>query len=171
LAQVVAHGCDSTQRGRTRWIRRTAIGLAILVALGGILLASVTLEPMRAAVWQTLGQKCGTVGTGLQGRPLVDPATTTREEARFVRAYARCQAATLDDTVNFGDGTTTQTFVVEPAVGPLVGCGVADALTTNIVGGSGPFRRTERCAGLVQRPDGLHILGCGTLGDIDITSP
>lgn len=156
--------------GRPRWVRRTARVVVVLVALGAILLVSLTREPMRAAIWQRLGQPCGTVGTTLQGRPLTDPTTTQRTEACFVDGYAHCRAVSLDDMYNFGDGYTTDTFVVEPALGPLAGCAVADALRTVIVGG-GTFTRTERCAGVVQRPDGLHVLGCGPLGDITVAWP
>ncbi len=152
---------------RTRWVRRTAIVGVVLVALGGILLASVTLEPMRTAVWQALGQKCGTVGTDLDGRPVVNQATAQHEEACFVSGYVHCRAVTFANLVDFQDGTTTQTFVVESAVGPLVGCGVVVSASTSIIGGR-PFRRTERCKAVVQHPGGLTVLGCGALGHIVI---
>jgi hypothetical protein len=141
--------------------------VVVLVALGSILLASVTLDPMRTAVWQALGQKCGTVGTGLDGRPVVNSATAQREEACFVSGYVHCRAVTFANAVDFQDGTTTQTFVVEPAVGPLVGCGVVVSASTYFDGGR-QLQRMERCKGVLQHPDGLTVLGCGTLGHIVI---
>lgn len=152
---------------RTRRIQRIAIVVVVLIALGSILLASVTLEPLRLGVWQALGQQCGTVGTDLDNRPVADQATEQHAEACFVSGYAHCRAVTLAYLADFQDGTTTHTFVVEPAVGWLVGCAVVDTLTTHISGGT-PVQRTARCKGVLQQPDSLTVLGCGTLGHIVI---
>jgi hypothetical protein len=96
------------------------------------------------------------------------PGTVRQAEDCFTNGYARCQTVSLIYTTGGIDYFVTDTFVVEPAEGWLAGCGLADAWNSwvSTVTHSG----TNRCAGVAQKPDGLHIIGCAGGEDIVIPS-
>ncbi len=158
------------QRILPRWARWLAF--VVLLALGGILLASLTQEPLRAAMWQGLGQRCGTVAAQdtPAPKPFTDPATTRQAEDCFMHGYAQCRAVSLEYSLGGTDYFKTHTFVVEPAVGWLVGCAVADSYQITLAGGGRAFTETDHCARVTQGPDGLHAIGCGRWGDIVISA-
>lgn len=152
-----------------RWIRRLALVVVVLLTLGGAVLASFTLEPMRAGIWQGRGHLCGTIEA--QDRPGFPPdtdlATVRQAEACFIRGYTRCQAVTLVYETYGIDFSATETLVVEPAFGSLAGCALAVVSLGHLASGGRPSMSTHRCGRVVPLADGLHILGC----DVVIRAP
>ena len=156
-----------------RWVRGFALVVLVLFALGSIGLASLTREPIRATIWQRLGQNCGAFGAqDVSDRPFVtDSATVLRTEDCFLRGYAHCQAVSLGYGWSGTDSGTMNTFVVEPAVGGLVGCTLADVVRWSVAPSS-TGKNTVRCARVVREPDySLRIVGCGGGEDIVINAP
>lgn len=154
-------------RTRTRrWLRPTIIAALVLVALGSIALLCVTVEPFRTTVWRATGQDCGQVVTGEFPGQQGDGQTAAQVEACFMRAWTACRAATMTlETRNLDTGSS-DVFVVEPAVGPLRPCGLADAWsqTMNVVQTVG----YTTCADVTQQADGLHFEGCGQFGTFTV---
>ena len=158
------------QRVLPNWVRQLVLVVVGLLALSGALLASLTLEPARAAIWQRLGQRCGTVVAQdtPAPKPVTNPATVRQAEDCFMHGYVRCQAVSLEYSLGGTDYLKTHTFVVEPG---LAGCTLADAYQITLASGGSTYKETDRCASVAQQAGGLHILGCGRWGDILIHSP
>ena len=154
-------------RSLPRWVR----WLAIVIVVLGVLWASLTQEPMRAAIWQGRSQLCGTLAAenGQSIKQLTGSATVQQAEECFTNGYAHCQAVSLKYSSGAVDSFTTDTFVVEPAEGWLAGCGLADAWNGWV--STRTYSGTNRCVGVAQEPDGLHIIGCAGGEDIIIPSP
>jgi hypothetical protein len=57
-------------------------------------------------------------------------------------------------------------LVVEPAVPPLVPCGVAAVWHDDIDGAAIQRSGVEPCTSVMLELDGLHTRGCGRLGDV-----
>lgn len=154
-----------------RRVRRLAIVVVVLLALGGALWASLTQEPMRAAIWQGRSHLCGTLAAENTHptQQLTGPATVRQAEDCFMNGYTHCQAVSLKYASGAVDAFTTDTFVVEPAEGWLAGCALADAWSSWV--STRTYSGTNRCSGVAQEPDGLHIIGCAGGGDIIIPSP
>jgi hypothetical protein len=144
--------------------------VVILLALGGAMLASLTLEPMRAAIWQRRSQLCGEI-VAVNAKPpkqLTGSATVRQAEDCFMNGYAHCQLVSLSYTLGATDAFTTDTFVVEPAFGPLAGCSLAEAWNGWV--STRTYSGTNHCVGVVRQADGLHVRGCGGGEDIVIPS-
>ena len=165
MAETVPHARRASRRRR---LVRIGLALGVLLLLAGGTLLAVTVEPLRAWVFSHVGQDCGTITQDLGG-PLTDVATAQDAERCFLRASTQCRAAALSYVRPFLDGRTTHTFVVEPAIGFLHGCSLADAYGTQLEGG-GYSGRTAGCAGVVRDAEGLRFLACGPLGDMRVPS-
>lgn len=100
---------------RNRWVM---LGLVVLLALFSV----YNRESIRATVSEHVGQSCGTLGRAPDR--LVDAASRQQVTSCFMQAYTTCQAATMDFTRWWMDGSARYTFVIEPAFGP-VACGLA----------------------------------------------
>lgn len=146
------------------WIRPTVIAAIVLLVLGGVALLCVTIEPFRTTVWRTVGQNCGQVVTGEFQAANGADQTRAQVEACFMRAWTACRAATMSVETHNLDTGSSDTFVVEPAFGPLRPCGLSDAWsqTVNVHTTVG----FTTCANVTQQPDGLHFIGCGQFGTI-----
>jgi hypothetical protein len=158
-------GTQVPHRLRTRRRRLVVVGL-VVVGLGAALVATLQVEPLRAALWHAVGQPCGEVSLPPDPRsPLIgaSPHDNRAAEACFAQYYAHCQPVSLTASQSRGiDTISTDTFVVEPSlVGP---CGLADR--SEYLADAGLIRsgRTVSCAGLTQEPDGLLVHGCGGPG-------
>src|SRR5262245_51129475 len=139
---------------------------AVLTLLAGCLLAgAITLEPVRASIWQARGTHCGTILFDRVGNSEQDVATARARAQCLVNALARCRAATLDYGYGFLDGSTSHTFVVEPAAVPWQTCRLVDRWSTTNVG-SLHLSGTERCTGLDFRSSELLVRSCGSLADV-----
>jgi hypothetical protein len=142
------------------------VGLVVVVVvLAGLLVAALRVEPLRASLWQAVGPSCGAVRLPPVGIAGPGGAHDNRgPEACFARAYARCQAASLTASQLLGiDTSSTDTFVVEP--GLLGPCGLADRWESLVDAGLIRQGGTVSCTGMELESDGLHIRGCGSLGD------
>jgi hypothetical protein len=141
-------------------------GVVVLVI--GAALATLTVEPLRAHLWASVGTSCGTVA--IQDGRTYPIEGGESNELCLQRAAQKCQAATLDYVHGGLDTSDTLTVVIEPTVLDIAQCGVA-ALWENDVD-AGLIKRSgmESCANLALQADGLHVNGCGSLGDIVIPS-
>ena len=153
-------------------MRKVAPAVVVALSLVIFLWASLTQEPIRAAIWQLRTRSCGSIyfGNGL-GDPLaIDSAAILQEENCFMYGYTHCQAVSLDYTTGGTDFFETDTFVVEPAEGWLAGCALADISHGGVV--TNVHTSTHRCTGVVREADySLHVQGCGSWGDIVISAP
>jgi hypothetical protein len=132
-----------------------------LVAAALLVLATLTVEPLRAHLWAARGAACGTVATFAGAAPRVGG---TSNEQCLQRAVQRCQAATLTYDQMGVDTDYTITLVSEPAVPYLAPCSIA-VLWTNNVDVHFFSAGMEHCARIELQSDGLHVSGCGSLGD------
>lgn len=153
-------------------MRKVAPGVVVALSLVIFLWASLTQEPIRAAIWQLRAQSCGTIVVQGESYPFgTDSATMLQEENCFMRGYTRCQAVRLGYGSGGIDFSETDTFVVEPAEGWLAGCAIADIYKSHIAAGK-TYTATHRCTRAVREADySLHIQGCGGGEDIVISAP
>jgi hypothetical protein len=145
--------------------RRTVVLVAatVLVLVAGAALASVTVEPLRGHLWAAVGPSCGTLETLNGARP--PHVVGAPDEQCLLRAARRCQAATLTYDQRGLDSDYTIYVVIEPAVPYVASCTIATLwYGGGEVGGS--RSGVEHCTSVALLSDGLHVNGCGALGDI-----
>ena len=113
-----------------------------------------------------LGQPCGSI---VSGPPVVptSAAVVHADIACFAQAYARCSAASLTTTDNFGDGYSQATYVVVPGQGPHGPCGLVIQWSTLIVGSNHSTSGQLECAALTRQGDVLTFHDCGH-GDVRV---
>lgn len=107
-------------------------------------------------------QKCGAVQTNPRGVPLNGTAAKKAEDC-FWQAYQKCSPATLVYTLTGVDTVKVRTFALQNNGGH---CSVSDAVQHTIVPAPLSAAKTYTCAGVTQKPDGLHLSGCGEDGDV-----
>jgi hypothetical protein len=111
---------------------------------------------------QTQLQKCGTVHTNPRGIP-TDVLAAKQAEDCFWQAFQKCAPASLVYTLIGVDTVTTRTFTIQTNNGH---CSISDAFQHTIVPAPLSAAKTYTCTGVAQKPDGLHLSGCGQDGDI-----
>jgi hypothetical protein len=149
---------------KTRVRRRRTVVLvtaAVLVLVAGAALSSVTVEPLRARLWAAVGPSCGTLETLDGARP--SQVAGAPDEQCLLRAARRCQAVTLMYDQRGLDSDSTIYVVIEPAVPYVASCTIA---TLWYDSGEHFSSGVEHCTSVALQADGLHVNGCGALGDI-----
>jgi hypothetical protein len=155
------------------WMYRYRRGFALAIVVPGVLALPLKLyggfRGIEMVFWQSQAQACGTLYV-VDGRVRSgDPQTAM---TCVMQAYAHCHAARLVESFNV-ENTDMDTFVIEPVllVGGAHPCSIQGNWTP--VGISAkrpdPYDWTE-CASVDQRPDGLHISGCGQGSDFVVPS-
>lgn len=107
-------------------------------------------------------QKCGTVQTNPRGLP-VDVTAAKKAKDCFWQAFQKCNPATLVYSLTGVDTVIVRTFTIQKNGGH---CSVLDAVQHTIVPAPLSAAKTYTCAGVTQKPDGLHFSGCGEDGDV-----
>lgn len=145
--------------------RRRAHTAALLVApailvVAALALTAVSVEPLRAHTWMTIGQQCGTVvGSVRHGHDF-----TTDDVCLQTAWLLDCHPASLTYMQNSLDTQLTITLVVEPAVPVLAPCAIAAIWVNNVDAGAIRRSGVEHCAAVDYEDDGLHAQSCGALG-------
>jgi hypothetical protein len=157
--RLVSPGTAGGREGPSR-IPQNATAVASLPPRSLRLLVSV--EPMRAHVWSTLGQQCGTAAARFPSSPVAPDYTSN--EVCLQTAWHRCQPAALTYVQNGLDTQMTITLVIEPAVPALAPCAVAASWVNNVDGGAIWRSGVEPRASVDYENDGLYARPCGLLG-------
>jgi len=110
-------------------------------------------------------QKCGKVQTNPRG--VVLKATDAKQaEDCFWQAFQKCSPASLVYTLASVDTVTIRTFTIQ-SNGDR--CSPVDAVQHTIVPAPLSAAKTYTCAGVTQKPDGLHFSSCGVDGDVVVS--
>jgi hypothetical protein len=110
-------------------------------------------------------QKCGKVQTNPRG--VVLKATDAKQaEDCFWQAFQKCSPASLVYTLTGVDTVTIRTFIIQSNGDH---CLAVDAVQHTIVPAPLSAAKTYTCAGVTQKPDGLHFSNCGVDGDVVVS--
>ncbi len=146
----------------------TLLGLGLLVVVISAGLAAcgsnVGSSASPTPTTSTQVQKCGKVQTNPRGTPL-DVTTAKQAEDCFWQAFQKCQPASLVYTLTGVDTIAVRTFTIQ---NNGVQCSISDAFQHSIVPQPLSATKTYTCAGVTQKPDGLHFSSCGVDGDVAI---
>ena len=122
-----------------------------------------TARPISSAMFRLYAHDCGSVFFTAGTHPAQQGSQAQQAEQCFWQAYKQCQAALLAFTEMGVDTGVRHTFTTANHFGT---CSLADEAESY-----GLRSRTTRyaCNGLMQRPDGLHVLACGEEGEVIIS--
>jgi hypothetical protein len=145
------------------WIREHLIAsIVILVVLLIVISGIWWVRPAYFALTHTNMQDCGYVTR--MGNPGLHTGGNSSPEQIiqcFVQAHQQCRAASIAYTRSGTDAGTTETFYTANSLGQ---CGLSVQTTNYVI----PFRNNttyDTCSSMVQKPDGLHFLSCGSSGE------
>jgi hypothetical protein len=149
------------------WLK-AVIGLATI----GVLVSSVfylfALEPLRASLSQWNAPSCGSLAVALATTGGSTVTQITQAGTCFQEALIACRAATLKVSFYSVDTGTRFTFVVEPPMGLIHSCALADVWQFYRVSGNFTRSGTERCSGMTVLADSFEVYGCGAEGTITV---
>ncbi|HZC06458.1 MAG TPA: hypothetical protein VE338_12550 [Ktedonobacterales bacterium] len=148
--------------------RRTLIvGAITLLAMVALIYAGANLQQWRTDYTQGHAQACGALHYAA-GRLMTTTTEAQAAEGCFAHAFSDCHAATLSASVMGVDTGATDTFFVEPPLGPFGSCQIV--LTVSHWGLVPIANHTETmtCQTITRTPGQLSVSGCGTLGTVTL---
>lgn len=112
------------------------------------------------------GLHCGKIQAGPSGK-VVNTDAAKQATNCFWQAFQQCHPASLVFIAGGVDTVTTQTFTIKNNSNP---CTISETVQS-VMGPNPPsVARTYTCAGLAQKPDGLHFASCGEDGNVFVPS-
>ncbi|HET9110356.1 MAG TPA: hypothetical protein VFN78_05990 [Ktedonobacterales bacterium] len=132
--------------------------LAALIVVGAV--AVDRLDQGRTA-------SCGALHYAAGG--LISSSSDAQQaESCFANAASQCRPATLSASVMGVDTGTADTLVVEPPLVPWDSCRITLTATHyGMIHLANPAM-TATCRSATMTTNGLHVSGCGKLGDLDL---
>ncbi len=141
--------------------------VAIVLVVGGVLFASSHLRNWQASYAASHAKACGTLRYAA-GSLMSATADARAAEACFAHALPHCQAATLSASVMGVDTGATDTFLIQPPLGPLGGCQIVLTVSHWGLVPIANNTQTMTCQSVALAPDSLSVSACGSLGDITL---
>ena len=149
---------------------RRRLGVAALVAVVlvvSVIVVATNLEGWRAGYTESHAKACGALTYGAY-RLMTSTSDAQAAEACFAHALPHCQAATLSATVTGVDTGATDTFLIQPPLGPLGGCQIVLTVSRWGIVPLANRSQTVTCQSVALAPDSLSVSACGSLGDITL---
>jgi hypothetical protein len=145
------------------WIRQH-----LLISVGSVLALVLLLWGARSAAFaatHTAIQDCGSLYNASGPRPQTGGDTIGVRQAIhcFVLAHQQCRAASLSYTTHSVDTGVKDTYTTANG---LDGCAISGESTFYVVALHSKTTTDFSCSGLIQKPNGLHLLSCGQYGEI-----